>query len=140
MSAISTPGNTGDRAYSHQPVFETKTCTILEAIDLTSRGLLTPFEVYRQMPEAMQKEIDSLAKTGFNRLFSLLSIKDQSAVFLMFKRKIESYQQIESVVKNDSPLEAFTLAIMMQITLSVPNIAIIGNPNIIKHNGIVKTI
>ena len=41
---------------------------------------------------------------------------------------------------NSSPFEALTLAIMMQITLSVARKITIGIPMIIKHKGTARTI
>jgi len=91
MSAISSPGNTGDRAYHSDPVFETRTYTLLEAIGMVTNGILSPFEIYRQMPEPLQKELDALANVRINSSFSELSIVDQRIAFQKLKRKIESY-------------------------------------------------
>lgn len=47
---------------------------------------------------------------------------------------------IKSGYLNTSPLEAFTLAIIKQITLRVTSAAIIGIPIIMKHKGKTSTI
>jgi hypothetical protein len=47
---------------------------------------------------------------------------------------------IEIGYLNNSPFEAFMLAIVIQTTFRVSNINKIGNPIIIKHNGTTSTI
>lgn len=41
---------------------------------------------------------------------------------------------------NSSPLEAFTLAMIIQITFNIPRNMMMGIPTIIKHKGMVRTI
>jgi|GEM_PF-2692756 len=102
MSALASPGNTSDRAYHSEPKFEKRTYTLLEKIEMVTRGILTPIEIYRQMPESMQKEVDALANLRTNSSFSNLSIVDQSTVFQKLKSKIESCKQFDSVIKQES--------------------------------------
>ena len=47
---------------------------------------------------------------------------------------------IEIGYLNSSPFEALTLAIIIHMTLSIINIPKIGNPIIMKHKGITRTI
>jgi hypothetical protein len=110
MSAITNPGNTANRAYTFKPNFEVKTYSLLEAIEMASRGSLTPIDVYLQLPVALQKEIDALANLGSPSTFSNLSLKEQSDAFMKLKKRIKDFQVIESLIKKVSTLKAIEKA------------------------------
>lgn len=85
MSSISAPGNTSNRAYSFKPRFSTDTYPIFEAIDLASKGILTPGDVYSQLPSELSDTVDKISKHKFDTFFLELPIRDQCAVFQILK-------------------------------------------------------
>jgi len=112
MSTLSKADATGNRAYSYdyEPRFETKVYTLFEAIEEVIHGALSPDDIYDQLPEHFQKEIELFAGSGKSKSYEELSLTKKIDAFKKLKKKIENYQKVEAELKEISLIEAFKKA------------------------------
>jgi hypothetical protein len=67
--AMMSSGSSGSRSYSYTV---TETYTLEEAVQKAGKGELSPDEVYRQMPQPLQQEIDRIALKKFSKAWTAL--------------------------------------------------------------------
>jgi septum formation inhibitor MinC len=103
--AMTFGGSSGSRSYSYTV---TETYTLEEAVAKASNGELDPAEVYRQVPQPLQEEIDRLASHQFSQRFMSLSLSHQRQVMQALKMEIE--QAKENPEKPLSIVEAMQMA------------------------------
>lgn len=97
MSSLPTSGDTSNRAYGYLPQFEEKapqfetSHTTFDEIDKVIHGLLSPDDIYRQLPETLRMLLDTHSVTETSKPFKELSLIKKIEVFKKFKPLIEIY-------------------------------------------------
>jgi hypothetical protein len=103
--AMTTSRGSGGGSYSYTV---TETYTLEEAIRKASTGSLTPSDVYRQMPEEIQGEVDSLARRRYSKAFSSLGYSEQCQVMAELAAEVKRAK--EEAEKPVSAFDALRLA------------------------------
>jgi hypothetical protein len=86
--AMTTSRGGGGGSYSY-----TVTYTLEQAVEMASRGSLSPGEVYRQMQGPLQNAVNQIALRQFSSSFSSLTDSQQQSVMGAFSREIKNAKE-----------------------------------------------